>query len=158
MPAVIKTILDGIARVLSIIVGLLFMMMLVLVTTEVFSRDVLHVSFRWSFELVRYLFIYMTFFGAALCIRRGEMISINFAKDALPPKTAKIVLIAGNFVLAGFLVICIWFGIETLFTVALQTSPAMGISMWIPYLSVPVGSFFMLLFTLEGLTKVQEIN
>jgi len=150
----IKKVLDGMARVIETIIGIVFLSMLTIVTAEVFSRHVLGGSIRGSFEIARYLVVWLTFLGASQGIRRSELVSITFVKNALHPKVAKVISIVTMILVAGFLVLVVRYGIEVITNARLQSSPALSISMAIPYMAIPVGCFLMLVYLIEALVKV----
>jgi TRAP-type C4-dicarboxylate transport system permease small subunit len=148
-----KVLMDRIAKVIEKIIGVVFLAMLIMVTSEVFARYVLHNSIQFSYELAGYFVIWLTFLGSSMGIRRAELVSIEFVKNKLSKGVAKIVLVAGLTLIASFLGICIWGGYNILSTVRTQTSPGLGISMDIPYAVVPIGSFLILLFVIEGIVN-----
>ena len=154
MGQMIKKILDVLARAIEIMIGVILILMVVVVTVEIFARYVLGTSMRGSFEIARYLLIWICFLGPSQGIRRAELISITMVKNALPPAIAKQVTIGTIILMAAFLSIVIWYGIEVTSNAALQESPALGINMAIPYLAIPIGSFLILVFLLESLVRV----
>lgn len=56
----------------------LFFSMLLLMFVQVFFRYVIHVSLAWSEELLRYLFIAVSFVGATVATRQRKHVEINF--------------------------------------------------------------------------------
>ena len=54
----------------------------------------------------------------------------------------------------GFLVITIRYGIMLMIGVRDTNSPSVGLNMVIPYAAVPIGSFLMIVFLVEGLFKM----
>ena len=145
--------MDGVAKVIEKLIGLIFLAMLVLVTSEIFARYALHNSIQFSYELAGYFVIWLTFLGSSIGVRRAELVSIEFIKNRLSPQMAKPVLVAGLTLMGAFLGICIWGGYDILSTVRTQTSPGLGISMDIPYVVVPIGSSLILLFVIEGIVN-----
>jgi TRAP-type C4-dicarboxylate transport system permease small subunit len=151
-----KRFLDGLAKVVEKTVGFILIAVFIMLVAEIFSRYLFHYSFRWVFELTRYLIIWIVFLGTSIGIRRAQLTSITFVTETLSPRAAKIVTILGILFMAGFLFLCVYYGYEALGMVANQSSPAMGINMSIPYLVVPIGSTMILIFLLEGLTRLKK--
>ncbi len=114
---------------------------------NVVLRYVFSASTSWAEELIRYLMIWITFIGGSVCVRKGAHIRMDFLLTMLP-KSAAVALTRIVFVIAaGFCAALFWYSYRlVMFTVELhQTSPAMGLPMWIPYLAMPIGSALMTL-------------
>jgi C4-dicarboxylate transporter DctQ subunit len=149
-----KTLLDQLAWLLSIVVGVIFSCIIVLVSGEVFSRYFFHSSIRGAYEIAQYLCIWMTFLGVGVALRRAELISIDFIKRLLPPKIGNFITTIVTILMIGFLVITIRYGIMLMIGVRDTNSPSVGLNMVIPYAAVPIGSFLMIVFLVEGLFKM----
>jgi len=146
--------LDRLARVIEKLIGIIFLLLLIVVVVEIFSRYILGNSIRGSFELSRYLVIWLCFLGTSQGIRRAELINITIVKNALPPKVAKAITMITMLFMVGFLILIIRYGSEVVYSVIPQMSPSLNISMAYPYLALPVGSFLMLIFLAEAFVKV----
>lgn len=114
---------------------------------NVVLRYVFSASTSWAEELIRYLMIWITFIGGSVCVRRGAHIRMDFLLSVLPEKMAGALTRLVYLIAAGFCVALFRYSYQLVrFTVELeQTSPAMGIPMWIPYLAMPLGSALMAL-------------
>lgn len=119
----------------------------VVLFVNVVLRYVFSSSTSWAEELIRYLMIWITFIGGSVCVRKGAHIRMDFLLTIVPKSvgnaiTRLVLLIAAAFCAALFVYGCRLVA----FTVELeQTSPAMGIPMWLPYLAIPIGSALMVL-------------
>ena len=67
-------------RLLALILGSLVVIMFI----QVFCRYVLNNSLSWSEELTKYLFVWMTFLGGALCLRDKIHIGVDYFVSFLP--------------------------------------------------------------------------
>lgn len=116
-----------------------------LLISQVFFRYVINESLSWSEEAARYLTIWAVFLGVAVALRRKSLIAVEVVVQFIPKRLEfifrSIVLIA-SMLLMLFL---IFKGIQICIDVSDEASTASGIPMWIPYASIPVGSFFTLL-------------
>jgi len=65
-----------------------------LVLMSVFCRYVLNQSLSWSDEVVRYLFVWFTLFGAAVTLREREHIRVEYFVEKLPTGPRRAVEIA----------------------------------------------------------------
>ena len=117
----------------------------IILFVNVVLRYVFSASTSWAEELIRYLMIWITFIGGSVCVRHSAHIRMDFLL------TRAVYLIAAGF--CGALIVYSWQLVE--FTIEMeQTSPAMGVPMWIPYLAMPLGSALMVLhFVIAAFAK-----
>ena len=125
--------------------------MTVLILFQVFFRFVIYVPFPWSEECARYLMIWMGMLGSVIALEKQRHIGVTFLVEKLPRplETAAWVLVQGGMALflAGF---C-WQGIRFAGFNAAQASPAMEISMLIPFSAIPAGCAMMIMVILDNL-------
>ena len=133
----------AIVALTSWIVVYLTFQMTVVVVLGVFMRYILNDSFAWIEELARYSMVWLSWLGGGLAVRRGAHIAVEFAIDALSAQARARVLLAGRLAIFFFLGVCIWYGIDLTSRVSMQSTIALGISMQIPYASIPIGSALM---------------
>jgi C4-dicarboxylate transporter DctQ subunit len=127
------------------IIWIIMLEMALLSFSQVVMRYVFHTAFSWSEEVLRFQMVFITFFGASLGAKQNAHINVKIFQMALPDR------------FSYYLRLIVWF-ISSLFSFALcyygsllalniknfeQTTPALGIPTFIPYLSIPVGSFLM---------------
>lgn len=139
--------LDKIARWL---VQITVAVMTVTVTMQVIWRYFLKNPLMWAEELARYGLVWMTFIGAAVALRSGELACVDLLITKLPKQWKKAVtyiVIVLNTILLAFL---LYFSIEMigLPSVTNQVSPALRIPMNLVYLGVPLGMGLVLLQSL----------
>ena len=118
--------------------------MVVVVLAATFSRYVLNNPITWSEELARYLMIWIGLVGASVTMRHGEHIRITAIRILLPRPLR---LIGDLFVAAAigwFLWVMMVEGWAAAERGGRQMSPALGISMMWPLLSVPMAGGLML--------------
>jgi TRAP-type C4-dicarboxylate transport system permease small subunit len=129
----------------SILVAGLTALMAGVVLLGVFTRYVLNDPLPWTEEAARYALIWLSWLGGGIALRRGAHIAVEFLLDAIPSAPARaVVLFAGRAAAIFFLAICVWYGIVLVQRVSFQSTIALGISMQLPYASVPVGSLLMI--------------
>lgn len=122
--------------------------MTLLILLQVFFRFVIYVPFPWSEECARYLMIWMGMLGSVIALQQGRHIGVTFFMERLPTglqKPARGLTQAGMILFLGIL--C-WQGILFSLFNADQISPALEISMIIPFGAIPVGSLMMILVML----------
>jgi TRAP-type C4-dicarboxylate transport system permease small subunit len=127
----------------------LFIFIFILMAMQVFTRYVLHFSFSWNIELIRYVFVWLTFFGAAFVRKENEHIKIeiffNFINNKAPNWMQKIMWIFKKILTIAFLVCLIYLGYLLANNSIRFKSQAMQISQFYLYISVTVGGLFYLL-------------
>jgi TRAP-type C4-dicarboxylate transport system permease small subunit len=130
-----------IRRIGIVFCGALF----VLVMAQILFRYVFKISAPWTEEAARYLMIWMALLAAGLAFQKGGHFNIDFVTSRLRPKTRrKVALFTGLLTFLFVLCIIIWgvpFAILGFFTI----SPGLEITMFLPYLAIPVAGGLMML-------------
>ncbi len=139
---------DFFDKILRFISTYLLSAMVIAVFIGVLNRFVFQFSFiSWTEELARFLLIYICMIGSCIAIKRGGHVNIVFLIDRLK-KYKKAVIIFNHLIVIVFLTVVTIYGTKLCFTQAYQLSPALRISMGIPFASVPFGSFVMVVHSL----------
>ena len=119
---------------------------------QVLFRFVFESPLSWSEELVRYVFIWSVFLTAAIGFNLNSHISIDFLTTWYPPRLQRVVaLVSWGCVILGVVVVFV-LGMQLIQSpsVWLQKSPAMEISMTVPYAAIPVGCVVMMVNILRA--------
>lgn len=134
--------------------------MILAVGTQVLSRYFLPVPVSWTEELARYSLIWLTFIGAAMAIHSKGHFVLEVVLNKLSPKFKYIVQIWILIILAVFLAVNAYSATMILKVLQYQTSAALQVPMSYVYLSMPVGSVFMLIHVIVQLFDKfkQDIN
>lgn len=144
MTRIVKGI-DKMNKVLSIIIGLILIIMSIIIFYQVFSRFVIGNSLQWSEELARYLMVWGVFLGAALALRKHELIAVEGLSEILPAKVNRFLKYFVYVMCIVFSLLLITQGFKMVEGVISQTSPAMQISMAWAYSAIPIGGVFILI-------------
>ena len=144
-----KRLLDGVNRAVEYVVSLMLLVMVIVVFLQVIFRFVLHSSLPWSEELSRYILVWISFLGASIGVRRGAHIGVEVVTNLLPYGLKKGVSLLATLCAAAFFVLMVVYGYKILSIVSGQLSPAMEISMAIPYSSIFVGGILMFLYSID---------
>lgn len=137
------------------IIGIGLLTSVLLVFANVILRYILKSSSTWIEEVVRYLIIWITFIGSAVCFRRMSHMGIDlifsFVKGGLK-KTVEIFIIIASIVFMTFM---FKYGIDlVIFTRASgQITPALGVKLYMIYVGVPFGAFLSLFELVQLLFK-----
>lgn len=115
-----------------------------LIAVSVFLRYGLSRGLDWTEELGRYLMIWMGFLGASLALRNGAHVGVDMVRAALPRAVRRVVILIGSLIICSFFVMVTYQGIRLVSMVQEQESLVLPISMFWPYLAIPVGTLLML--------------
>lgn len=111
---------------------------------QVIFRYLLNHPLFWSEELSRYCFVWIVFVGAAIAMKQGAHIGVDYFVKKLPSRFKNYLKIAINILIISFLFIIINQSILVVIVNMSQHSPAIGIPMGLIYLAIPVGLSLML--------------
>lgn len=153
MNTILKCI-DGINKVVKILLAISLIIMTIIMILQVFSRFIFNLPLNWSEEATRYLGIYAVFFGAALAVRYNELISVEAVPDLLPEKGRKYLKIVVLFICLVFFAVVLIQGFSLVGNVSMQKSPALRIPMSIPYFSIPLGAILLFLNAIAAIIVV----
>lgn len=131
----------------ALVIGLMAVMV-ALVFTNVVGRYVFNISFGWAEELSRFAMIWVTFLGAGLALRYGQLVSVDVLQTAMPT-TARLALrwLAALLILA-FLMALIWLGSQFVGFSWRNKTAVLRLPRGLPYLAVPIGATFLALHLL----------
>jgi len=149
----IKLILD---KTLELLVMVVVAVLVLDVLWQVFTRFILKDPSSWTEELATFLLIWVALLGAAVALGRGAHLGIDYFVGKLPDKTKIKTEIFVFLCVATFsLLVMVVGGFDLVrTTMALkQTSPALGLNMGYVYLAVPISGFFLVLYSVIGLSE-----
>lgn len=151
-----KKLLDVLYAMTEYLLFFMIAVMVAVVFAQVFCRFILKASLPWSEELSRYVMVWISMLGASIGVRRKGHVGVEAVVMMFPRGLKKAVSAMTTLVAASFFVGMIYFGVKICGVVATQESPAMEISMAIPYGSLVAGGTLMLLYSLEELGNIKE--
>jgi TRAP-type C4-dicarboxylate transport system permease small subunit len=151
---VYRKILNLFQWVTEYVLFLLVAGMVVIVFAQVIFRFVLRASLPWSEEAARYIMVWISMLGASIGIRRKGHIGVEAVVMLLPADAKKAIVTLAASIASGFFLGVVVYGVKICGVVVAQESPAMEISMAVPYASLVVGGLLMLLYSLEELLKL----
>ncbi|ARD49058.1 TRAP transporter small permease [Sporosarcina sp. P33] len=141
---------DKLNKFFELLLATVFFIMTCLIFIQVLVRFVFtyfdfNVSVPWTEEIARYIMIWVVFLGAALSMRKDNMIQLDPLVNAMSVKSGKIVKIASLVTTAIFFIIIIVLGYDYVMRGMEQMSPVLQIPMGIAFLSIPFGAIVMVL-------------
>jgi TRAP-type C4-dicarboxylate transport system permease small subunit len=130
------------------VTGWLLIAIVALNLAAVFMRYVMLDSIPWSEEGIRYLAIWMTFFGAAVASWYDEHLDMNMF-DGWGGETFQAWHRASLHALTGvFAVFLVYQGVDYVRRSGMQTAPTTGLQMYYVYSAIAVGGLLLLLISL----------
>jgi TRAP-type C4-dicarboxylate transport system permease small subunit len=154
---ILKNVFEIMDRAVNWFLALLMAAMVVIISAQVWYRFILNDPLSWSEEAGRYLFVWISFMGAAAGVRYQVHLGIDLMDKILSPKQYKWVVILMNLIIQVFLLMIIYWGFKILGVIKFQESPSMHISMRYPYMAVPVGAIFMFINSVRVMvTAIQD--
>ena len=132
--------------------------MMILITLLTFYQIVLRYGFNkapsWSEELVRFIFVWLTFIAAGMGVRERIHIGIDAVVNILPRQLQKAAALTVASVITGFGIFLLVTGVTLTADTHGQASPALGIPMSYIYASVPVMGFLLICFGLNNIRLI----
>ena len=148
--------LDLIEKLEKFVLAITVPVMTVVMVYQVILRYVFSSSNSWSEELTRYLFIFNVMIAAAIAVRRNSHLQIDILINLLSPKMKKVFTIVSTLAGIVFLALLFKYSLDLCVQAKGNISPGVGISMAIPYASMPVGIVLMILTSIEVILKNAE--
>lgn len=135
----------------SSVVLLSFMCFFILL--QVIYRFIFHDSKPWTEEIARYLFMWLTYCGAALAMKNGAHLRMDFLLTVAKGRTRKALMFISDACMSIYCFMGIILGVQLLLEVMemQQTFLSLDISLWGVYVGIPL--FFLLTF-LQSLRRL----
>lgn len=149
-------------RILELLTALTFSVMIIVVLIQISGRY-LPITFVWTEELTRYLFVYSIAFGAPVAMERRGYISVDLLVDLLPAQIKKYYTAFIYLVLGLFSSILVFYSYEFALVGEGQTSATLKIemtyifsSMLIAFVFLGLYSFLNIYFVLSGSKELRK--
>lgn len=127
--------------------------LVVIIFVQVVFRYVLDSSLSWSEELARFMFIWIVMLGASTGVKERYHVAITAFISWLPSVPCRVIWFFVESVCFCVAVCMLLYGMEMAGNVISQPSPAMRVSMFWVYVSVPVSGGLMVIYLAESLLK-----
>ena len=138
--------IEGICLVLMVVLSIDLLL-------GVFSRYVLVRTFTWYDEIARGCFVWLTFLGAAVGVKRQAHFRLHIIVDRLTPRLRQATVVILPLVVIIFAGVLIQQGLVFLEIGKFQQTPVMGLpKTWI-YVAIPIGGALMILYSLGPLWR-----
>ena len=139
---------DGIVRFMDWVGYFLLVIFSIIMVVATFLQVIFRYFFNqplfWSEEVSRYCFVWIVFVGAAIALKHGSHIGVDYFVKYLPFRFKTVLALLINCGIAVFLILVIFQSILVVQVNMSQYSPAIRIPMGLVYLAIPVGFTMML--------------
>lgn len=129
--------------------------MMIVAIAHVVMRYVFNNALTWSEEFLRFSMVWFTLVSAAILHHKKGHVGIVIFRDMFPDRLRNFCLRAIPLLAVVATASVTVNGVLLLFRTYKQLTPALGISVAIPYAAIPTGFFFMTLF---GISHILEIS
>jgi len=143
--------------VLNVLAGGSFLLMVIIVTWQVFTRYVLNSPSSWSEEFVTYMFAWSSLFGACLVTgERGHM-NIPVVVERFSPSVQKLFAILGEVISLLFGIIILTYGGVQITTLAMgQKTSSLGVMVGVFYVALPVAGVLIAVYCLLNIIDIAQ--
>lgn len=145
---------DRLNRVTEIVLFFIGFGMAVLIGVQVFSRYLLNHSLFWSEETGRICLVWISFLGASAAYKRHAHVGVDFLVARLPDPMRRFLTTLVILASLAFFVILIVYGFAFAGFVSLQKTAALGLSLSVPYLVIPVSG---VIFFVHGVSHLVQL-
>ncbi|MCG5102562.1 TRAP transporter small permease [Oceanobacillus alkalisoli] len=148
-----KKINDIIDKFLYYFLGLLMFNMLVVISAQVVSRYLFASPFTWTEEMGRYTFVWLSFLGMGLAVKKGGHIALDLLLKGVTGKLEKILQTIVYVLVGIFGGIFTVGGIKLMQLGAGQSSPSLSLPMELVYVVLPISGILIMYYVIEKLIK-----
>lgn len=149
MPRVVRSVVDAVDalfRALTLSVGVVVVVTVIVISYGVLAREVLHRSDVWVTESTTYLMGYMTFVGSAALAWQGRHLKVDVLHHFVGSRAQHVLEIVSGVVVTAVALALAWLGFTfwwDAWTSGEKSWGMLSIPLWIPYLSLFVGSVLL---------------
>lgn len=145
----------GIDRTLAAVCIGLFALLVLIVSWQVFARQVLHEPSAWSETLSRYVFIWLGLLGSALVFGQRGHIAIDVVARRLPLAVQRPLAILIQLIVIGFsLTILVWGGWRVSMLAMGQNLSGLPTTIGVWYLVMPIAGVLIILYSIYHLVAI----
>ncbi|MBQ9206245.1 MAG: TRAP transporter small permease [Treponema sp.] len=147
---------DCIYRILLEFAKLVILVIVIIVSCEVFARLVLHHSIMWSEEVALLLMVWTAFIAMAIGVEKGLHISISLFFNMFPKVVQVVIAKINTLATIFFGYILVVYGIKLASMTMNSTLPATQWPAGTAYCMMPVGGIFIIYFALLDLFEAKK--
>jgi len=146
--------LNFVRQAVTVLIIAIFVLMVLVVFSQVVWRFAFNNPFPWSEELARYLQVWLILLASVACIRKGRHLAVDFFTQAFPFRFAKILKLVSYACILIFTAVLFTVSIHLIVITIHQITPAIRLPIIVVYLAFPVSALLMFMETLVLLLKI----
>lgn len=131
--------------------GLLMFVMLASISAQVVTRYLFASPFTWTEELGRYTFVWLSFLGMALAVKKGGHIALDLLLKGVTGKIKKILQTIIYILIGVFGGLFTVGGIKLMELGTGQNSPSLSLPMELVYAVLPISGILIMYYIIEQL-------
>lgn len=144
------------ANFLEVLAGIAFIGLILLTFFQVVARYLLQAPITFSEEMGRFLFIWVSFLGAAIVMKHDQHIRLDLLHQ-IPPKLKCIIDILVFLAIFCFSALVFVQSIKLVSLTGRQIAPVSRIPMSYIYLNIPISAFFMCIYSIQHMiSRLQQ--
>jgi TRAP-type C4-dicarboxylate transport system permease small subunit len=120
---------------------------------QVLLRYLFAKSFLWGEELSLFAFIWCVFLGTVICSWRRTHFSFDMFSEIVPPRVAGVQHLIVDLCVLAVTVVMVVTGWQYSVTSLKRLSPALGITLFVPTIVIPVSGILMSLVCLMDIVR-----
>lgn len=149
-------VLTALRKATDAIVALLFSVLVVLVLIQVITRT-MHMSQTWIDEISKFVFVWLTYLGGAITVRKGANVCFDLILEGTKGKAYKVLFLLVNIVAIVFMAAVCILGTQQAWANRVQFSTMTRTNMGLMNAAIPVGFALMIIAQIEYyFTHVKE--
>lgn len=146
-----KRVLDGLAQVATAVASVLIVILIVIFGWLVYGRYVLNATPTWVEQMALLMVVWITFLGAAVGVRRGTHLSVEFIRDAAPLPLRRLAVLFSIVAILFFGAMLAWQGYVMFERTARRVIPLLAISEGWRAVPVVISGALIFVFALDDL-------
>jgi TRAP-type C4-dicarboxylate transport system permease small subunit len=154
----VTTIFDVVYRVLCEYSKLVLIVIVLVVSAQVFCRKFLGFSLFWSDEIALLLMVWMAFISMPIGVEKNLHIVITMFFDLFPKTVQKVITKITNVLLISFGVVMVVYGSILIEFTASSTLPSTKLPASTLYLMIPVSGVFIIYYSIIDLFNLQKFK
>ena len=152
----ITFVFDVVYRILLTYAKLVLLVIIAIVSAQVFSRKFIGTSIRWSEEVALLLMVWLAFISMAIGVEKHLHIAIEMFVKPMPQKVKKIIEKINDIATMLFGIILVIYGRNLVAHTMTSTLPATQWPAGIAYMMMPVGGIFITYFSFLSLFNLEK--
>lgn len=153
-PSAVGRALDAIASGAMFLSAVLMVILIFTFAWLVFGRYVLNATPTWVEQLSLLIVVWIAFLGAAVGVRRGNHLSVEFIREAMPAPLRRFLTVFAVVAMLAFGFVMAWQGYVMYGRVARRVVPLIGVSEGWRAVPIVISGIMIALFSLEQLVSM----